>query len=236
MSFVLTLDFVLRQGDFVLELHEEVADRAVGLYGRSGAGKTMVLDTVAGLRRPQRGRIQAGDHVLFDSEARVDLPARHRRVGYVPQDVALFPHMDVRGNVMYGAGRSTSNRLAHVVDLLDLAPFLDRRVGQLSGGERQRVAIARALMATPDLLLLDEPLSALDVELRARVLPYLVRVRDDLRVPMLYVSHHADEVRAVADWVIRLERGRVTAAGPAEKVLAAAADGGGLDSPGQQGC
>ncbi len=232
MSFVLTLDFVLRQGDFVLELHEEVADRAVGLYGRSGAGKTMVLDTVAGLRRPQRGRIQAGDHVLFDSEARVDLPAHHRRVGYVPQDVALFPHMNVRRNVMYGAGRSTSNMLAHVLDLLDLAPFLDRRVGQLSGGERQRVAIARALMATPDLLLLDEPLSAIDVELRARVLPYLVRVRDDLRVPMLYVSHQADEVRAIADWVIRLERGRVTAAGPAEEVLAAAADSGGLDSPG----
>ncbi len=235
MSFALTLDFVLRQDDFVLEMHEQVADRAVGLYGRSGAGKTMVLDTVAGLRRPQRGRIQAGDHVLFDSEARVDLPARHRRVGYVPQDIALFPHLDVRRNVLYGAGRSTSNMLAQVVDLLDLAPFLDRRVGQLSGGERQRVAIARALMATPDLLLLDEPLSALDVELRARVLPYLVRVRDDLRVPMLYVSHRADEVRAIADWVIRLERGRVTAAGPAEEVLAAAAGTGGMESPGQPG-
>ena len=219
MAFVLTLDFVLRQGDFVLELHEEVANRAVALYGPSGAGKTTVLDAVAGLLRPQRGRIQAGDHVLFDSDARVDLPPRDRRVGYVAQDVALFPHMDVRHNVMYGAGRSSSMTLAHVLELLDLEGFLDRPVTQLSGGERQRVAIARALMAAPDLLLLDEPLSALDIELRARVLPYLVRVRDELRVPMLYVSHHADEVRAIADWVLLIECGRVRATGLPGDVL-----------------
>ena len=219
MPFSLTLDFALRLDQFALEICEEAGARAVALYGPSGAGKTTVLDAVAGLRRPDRGRIQAGERVLFASDQGIDLPPRRRRVGYVPQDVALFPHLNVRRNVTYGGRRSTRASLVQILALLDLEPLLERHVGQLSGGERKRVAIARALMAGPDLLLLDEPLSSLDVGLRARVLPYLVKVRDELRIPMLYVSHHADEVRVIADWVILLDAGRVKAAGPLDGVL-----------------
>jgi len=139
----------------------------------------------------------------------VDVAPRRRRVGYVPQDVALFPHLNVRRNILYGAGRGGTLSLDVVVSILEIEGLLVRRVDGLSGGERQRVAVARALLSGPDLLLLDEPLAAVDVELRRRIIPYLKRVRDELAVPMLYVSHAEEEVRQLADRVIRLEGGRV---------------------------
>ena len=219
MSIPVTLDFGLRQGAFTLEIRERMSARAVALFGPSGAGKTTVLDAIAGLRRPMRGEIRVGASVLYSSEGNIDLPTRHRHVGYVPQDVALFPHMNVRRNITYGVSRGSKASLQKILALLELEPFLDRGVGDLSGGERQRVAIARALMSSPSLLLLDEPLAAIDAALRRRIIPYLVRVRDELETPLLYVSHNEAEVREIADWVIMLEGGRVAEAGAPGTVL-----------------
>ncbi|MAG71386.1 MAG: molybdenum ABC transporter ATP-binding protein [Acidobacteria bacterium] len=218
MAFAVTLDFTLQQGPFRVQLDETVRARAIALFGRSGAGKTTVLDAVAGLRRPTDGRIVVGETTLFASRDGLDLPARHRRMGYVPQDAALFPHMTLRRNVTYGAGHGRGDTLAKILAVLDLEALIERRVDQLSGGEKKRAAIARALMADPRMLLLDEPLSGLDAALRQRVLPYLIRVRDELETPMLYVSHQAEEVRAIADWVIKLDGGRVVSSGPPDEV------------------
>ena len=157
--------------------------------------------------------VRIGTRTLFDSSAGVDLPSHARRVGYVPQDLALFPHMNVRRNMLYGADPGGGRRLDQVVGMLELDSMLTRGVLALSGGERQRVALARALMASPELLLLDEPLAALDRGLRERILPYLERIRDELAIPMLYVSHAEAEVRAMADWVVELDAGRVTRSG-----------------------
>ncbi len=213
MSIPITLDFSLRQGAFTLEIHERIEARVVALFGPSGAGKTSILESIAGLRTPQRGVIRIGTRTLFDSRAGVGVPVHDRCVGYVPQDLALFPHMNVRRNILYGAVVGGRRELDQVVGLLELDPLLDRAVTALSGGERQRVALARALMASPALLLLDEPLSALDLGLRERILPYLERIQDELAIPMLYASHAEVEVRALADWVVVLDGGRVVRSG-----------------------
>jgi molybdate transport system ATP-binding protein len=205
---VITLDFTLEQGPFVLELHEQLAGGITALFGPSGSGKTTTLDAIAGLRRPRAGTIAIGDRDLFDSGSRIDLRPHARRIGYVPQDTALFPHMDVRRNVLYGRRPGQKLALELVVKMLEVEDLLGRRVPDLSGGERQRVALARALMSAPDLLLLDEPLAAVDVERRRRILPYLLRVRDDLGVPVIYVSHDRAEVDQLADRVIVLDDGR----------------------------
>ena len=203
------IDFVLHQGDFTVELHEGFEARSVALVGPSGAGKTTVLDAIAGLRHPTSGRIVVGGQTLYDSTTGVDLAPRRRGVGYVPQDVALFPHFDVRQNVEYGIGRGIPPDLDLVLDILEIRSLVDRTVDGLSGGERQRVAFARALMSGPDLMLLDEPLAAVDPTLRERILPYIERVRDEIGTPVIYVSHAADEVERIADRVIELRAGRV---------------------------
>ena len=216
---MIQLDFRLEQGDFVLEVHERLTGRIAALFGPSGAGKTTVLDAIAGLRRPSDGRMIVGSRVLYDRAGGIDLPPHDRRVGYVTQDVALFPHMNVRRNIEYGRRRGRMLDPGAVVTMLEIAPLVDRGVGMLSGGERQRVALARALMSAPDLLLLDEPLAAVDVELRRRILPYLERVRDSLAVPIIYVTHDRDELRRLAEHVIVLERGVVVRSGRPEEVL-----------------
>ncbi|MYJ03092.1 MAG: ATP-binding cassette domain-containing protein [Acidobacteria bacterium] len=236
------IDIRLRQGSFSLALHETIEARTVALFGPSGSGKTTTLAAVAGLRRPDDGVIRMGDRVLFDHARRIDVPPHDRRVGYVPQDLALFPHLDVRGNVMYGAredrrpdGDDTGSLVTHasILELLEIDMLLDRPVDSLSGGERQRVALARALMTAPDLLLLDEPLAALDASLRGRILPYLERVRDELGTPMLYVSHSAEEVRRVAERVIVLDQGRTLRAGvPADVLPTVRADAAPLECSG----
>jgi molybdate transport system ATP-binding protein len=206
---MIELAFRLRQGDFVLDIDESLNAGITALFGPSGAGKTTVLDAIAGLRTPQSGRIAVHDRVLFDAAARVNLPPHGRHIGYVPQDVALFPHMNVRRNVLYGRRPGQKLALETVAAMLEVGTLLDRRVPDLSGGERQRVALARALMSAPELLLLDEPLAAVDVERRRRILPYLLRVRDELGIPVIYVSHDRGEVDQLADRVVVLENGRV---------------------------
>jgi molybdate transport system ATP-binding protein len=209
---VIALDFTLRQGAFTLEMREQLAGGITALFGPSGSGKTTTLDAIAGLREPASGRIALGDRVLFDSAGRVNLPPHLRHVGYVPQDPALFPHMNVRRNVLYGRRPGQKLELDVVARMLEVGDLIERRVADLSGGERQRVALARALMSAPDVLLLDEPLAAVDVERRRRILPYLLRVRDDLGVPVIYVSHDRAEVDQLADRVIVLDEGRVVGA------------------------
>jgi molybdate transport system ATP-binding protein len=213
---------VLRQvrlplDQFGLEVDVEITQDVTALFGPSGAGKTTLLDLIAGLRRPTSARIELDGRVLTDTAARLLVPPRDRRIGYVPQDGALFPHLSVRGNLLFGrkheADPGHDFSLEQVVGVLDLEPFLDRRIGTLSGGENQRVALGRALLSSPRLLLLDEPLAALDDELKGRVLAYLRRVRDELKVPMLYVSHAREEVAALCQEVLILERGRITARG-----------------------
>jgi molybdate transport system ATP-binding protein len=216
---VIALDLVLRQGSFTLEVQARLDAQITALFGASGAGKTTVLDAIAGLRTPSTGSIVVGPRVLFDRTRGVDLPPHHRHIGYVAQDVALFPHMSVRQNVLYGRRDGQRLSLETVVRMLEIAPFLDRRVPQLSGGERQRVALARALMSVPELLLLDEPFAAVDVERRRRILPYLERVRDELMVPIIYVTHDPSEVRQLADHVVVLDEGRVVDSGPPETAL-----------------
>ena len=206
----LDLDVELHQGTFTLQVCERVDTRSLGLFGPSGSGKTTLVEAIAGLRCPDRGYIRIGGRALFSAAEGVDVPVQQRRVGYVPQDLALFPHMSVRRNVLYGDSRGTRLQLDRVVHVLDIGDLLPRRVQELSGGERQRVAVARALMSSPDLLLLDEPLASVDVELRKRVVPYLQRIRDELQVPIVYVSHDEQEVRAIASWIVRLDRGQVT--------------------------
>lgn len=209
---MIALDFTLRQGTFELEVHERLESRITALFGPSGAGKTTILDVIAGLRRPRRGTIQLHGRTVFG--AGVNLPPHERHVGYVTQDVALFPHMSVRRNVLYGRRPGQKLSLESVAGMLEIPGLIDRAVGQLSGGERQRVALARALMSAPEVLLLDEPLAAVDVDRRRRILPYVERVRDELGVPIIYVTHDADEVRRLADHVLVLDNGRITRAGP----------------------
>ena len=206
---MIELAFTITQGPFTLTLDERLAGRITALFGPSGAGKTTILDAIAGLRTPSSGVIAVGGRTLFSSASRISIPTHDRRVGYVAQDVSLFPHMDVRRNVLYGRRPDGRLDLQTVARMLEIPDLLDRSVGALSGGERQRVALARALMSSPAVLLLDEPLAAVDLERRRRILPYLERVRDQLAVPIVYVTHDADEVRRFADGVLVLEEGRV---------------------------
>ena len=207
---LLRLAMQLRQGGFSLDVSVETEAQAVAIVGPSGSGKTTMLDAVAGLRRPDAGLIQVGPKILFNSHNGINLLPHERRVGYVPQDLALFPHLTVQQNVLYGVSNSATEEQGRpVLEILENEELLSRTTDGLSGGERQRVALARALMARPRILLLDEPLAALDVAFRDRILPYLDRVREELKIPMIYVSHVPDEISRIADWVIRLDAGQV---------------------------
>ena len=217
---MLQVDISKRLGEFVVEASFASQGRVTGLFGASGAGKTSLINMIAGLLRPDRGRISIDGETLDDTVASVRVPVHRRRIGYVFQDARLFPHLDVRQNLDYGR---RMNRLAddaaqrkRVTGLLDIGHLLDRRPGRLSGGERQRVALGRALLSRPRLLLLDEPLGSLDEERKVEILPYLVRLRDEAGIPMVYVSHDASEMRQLASQVVMLQRGRVTALGGAE--------------------
>ncbi len=202
-------------------MRDTASVEVLGVFGPSGSGKTSLLEAIAGIRRPDAGDIRIGDRILFSSEKRIDLPARERRIGYVPQDALLFPNLDVKGNIQYPSTRHRPDTddaslraggFASFVEMLDLQHLLERRVDKLSGGEKQRVAIARALMTRPSILLLDEPLAGVDRERRDVILPYILRIRKELHVPLIYVTHDEAELNSIADRVLRLGRGAFNAA------------------------
>jgi molybdate transport system ATP-binding protein len=219
------VDVEKQPGDFGIVARFETAGGVTALFGPSGAGKTTIVNMIAGLVRPDRGRIALPHEVLFDSAAGVNMPAHRRRIGYVFQDGRLFPHLSVARNLHYGRWMSglqdDAAETAHIVELLALGDLLNRRPGKLSGGERQRVAIGRALLTRPRLLLLDEPLASLDAARKNEIFPFLERLRDEAAVPMVYVSHDAGEVRRLATSVVGMEAGRVTAQGGLELLDAA---------------
>jgi len=214
---MLRVDVTKQLGEFSLQATFETEGRVTGLFGASGAGKTSLVNMIAGLLRPDRGTIVVDGETLDDSASGLHVPSWRRRIGYVFQDARLFPHLDVRQNLDYGRRMNAlvddPGQKKRVTDLLDIGHLLDRRPGKLSGGERQRVALGRALLAKPRLLLLDEPLGALDEGRRAEILPYLVRLRDEARIPMVYVSHDAAEMRQLATQIVLLQRGRVSSFG-----------------------
>lgn len=216
-------NIVLPLSDFTLEVDLELCSGVTAIFGPSGSGKTSLLDLLAGLRRAKRAFIRLDDDVLVDTEKGVFVPARLRGLGYVPQDLALFPHLSVQKNLLYGhkpeAVRNQFFIFDHVVEVLEIESLLERGVTQLSGGEKQRVALARALLTSPRLLLLDEPLSSLDLKLKARIIPYLRRVRDEFQVPMLYVTHDRSETLAMAETMVVLLKGRVVQHGSVEEVF-----------------
>ena len=207
----LAFDLHVGQGEFALQVRDDAEVQVLGLAGPSGSGKTTLLEALAGLR-PATGVIRVGGRTLLDTAAGIDVPPRRRRVGYVPQDALLFPHLTVRRNLEYGARHAA--RVDVVAEMLEVANLLDRPTAGLSGGERQRVALGRALASEPDLLLLDEPLGALDPARRERILPYVLRARQALGVPMVWVTHDMQELAHAADRAVVLEHGRVVHAGP----------------------
>jgi molybdate transport system ATP-binding protein len=211
--------------DFSLEVDVTVGARVTAIFGPSGAGKTSLLDVVAGLRRPSSALVQLGERVLTDTTNGIFIPPRHRRIGYVPQDLALFPHLSVRQNLLYGCKQPAASSglfgLDHVSRVLEISGLSSRQIGDLSGGEKQRVALARALLSSPELLLLDEPLASVDGPLKARITEYLVRVRDEFPISMLYVTHDQQEALAIAEEIVVLSSGKVVEAGPLPAVLRA---------------
>lgn len=220
------LDITLqkKQGNFQIDLaFQSDGAMVTALFGRSGSGKTSVINMVAGLVRPDEGRVAVDDRVLFDSRQGIDLPPSRRRIGYVFQDARLFPHYTVRGNLVYGMERTPVSerciRFDSVVEVLGIAPLLDRRPGKLSGGEKQRVAIGRALLTSPRLLLMDEPLASLDGVRKTELLSFIARLPGQFAVPILYVSHSIDEVLRLADHLILLDGGRTRDSGSVEEVM-----------------
>jgi len=219
----LVIDVEKRQGEFQLAARFEAGGGVTALFGRSGSGKTTLVNLIAGLARPDTGTIRVGDTVLFDAARGIDVPVHLRAVGYVFQDGRLFPHLSVKANLLYGTrfGRrgGRDGKLDEIAALLDIAPLLARRPADLSGGEKQRVAIGRALLSEPQLLLMDEPLAALDAARKAEILPYIERLRDETRLPLVYVSHAEDEVARLADTLVLLAAGKVIAAGAVNDVF-----------------
>lgn len=219
----LDVDIRHRLGDFTLDVSIRAGRGIQALFGPSGAGKSTVIQAVAGLIRPQEGRIVLEGQVLFDAARKIHLPPQKRRIATVFQDGRLFPHLTVRQNLFYGWARNgkpiTLGEAERLIGLLGLSDHLEKRPGALSGGERQRVALGRALLMGPRLILLDEPLSALDEARKAEILPYLEFLRDETRTPMLYVSHALEEVTRLADCIALIERGRIVAEGPVGEIL-----------------
>lgn len=220
---MLDLSISRRQGAFQVEVTLKAGAGITALFGPSGSGKTSVINMVAGLARPDTGRIVVDGKVLFDAALGLDVAPEHRRLGYVFQDGRLFPHLSVRANLTFGMNRlpAAERRIDFdaVIDVLGIGHLLDRRPALLSGGEKQRVAIGRALLANPRILLMDEPLAALDANRKAELLPFIAALSRRFAIPILYVSHSMDEVLALADTLVLMDQGKVAAAGPTEDIL-----------------
>lgn len=213
-----------KQGQFQIDVRfKGESTGATALYGRSGAGKTSIINMVAGLSRPDQGHITINGQTLFDSKSGRNLPIEKRRIGYVFQEGRLFPHMSVKGNLLYGtkhqhAGTDRTD-FSHIITLLGIEHLLSRRPATLSGGEKQRVAIGRALLTNPSLLLMDEPLSSLDSERKSDVLPFIIKLSKELFIPILYVSHALDEIINIADTLVLMDNGKAVAMGPIEDLM-----------------
>ncbi|MCH9296749.1 molybdenum ABC transporter ATP-binding protein ModC [Pantoea allii] len=221
---MLTLNFAQRLGEHQLEIDVTIpASGITAIFGVSGAGKTSLINAIGGLTRPQRGRIQLNDRILFDAEQQVALPPEKRNIGYVFQDARLFPHYSVRGNLRYGLSASMKSQFDSLVALLGLNSLLNRFPLSLSGGEKQRVAIGRALLSAPDILLMDEPLASLDLPRKRELMPYLQTLAKQVDIPVLYVSHSLEEILQLADNVLVLDEGKVKAFGPLERVWSSSA-------------
>jgi molybdate transport system ATP-binding protein len=222
MSLILQ-DVQVRLGAFQLHLNVTLTGSIAAIFGPSGAGKTTVLEAVAGIRHPFTGVIRIDDLVLTDTGRGIAIPTEKRHVGYVPQDLALFPHMSVVQNLKYGLKfvkeNENSRNLDRIAKLLEIEPLLDRSIFSLSGGEQQRVAYARAVLASPRLLLLDEPLGSLDEELKEKMILHLRKLREELNIPMLYVTHDANEVARLADEVLVLRNGEVVCQGKPDEIF-----------------
>jgi len=220
---MIEIDVGLARAGFTLDVDFTAGSGITALFGESGAGKSTVLHLVAGLLKPDRGRIVVNGTIFTDMESGVFLPSHKRRIGYVFQDALLFPHLNVRQNLLYGRWFTKAPKegttLDQVTGLLGIAHLLDRRPPTLSGGERQRVAIGRALLASPRILLMDEPLAALDIDRKREIIPYIQKLRDELKLPILYVSHAIEEVARLADRVILMADGKVKGDGPPQHVL-----------------
>lgn len=221
MSLSVQIEHLL--GDLPIEVAFEAPSGITALFGQSGSGKTTVINAVAGLLEPNSGRITIQSEILLDSTSGINVRPHRRRMGYVFQDARLFPHLSVEGNLKYGSRfaprNSTGLALSEVAGMLGIEPLLQRRPGSLSGGEKQRVAIGRALLSHPRMLLMDEPLAALDTARKDEILPYLERLRDVTGLPILYVSHSVAEVARLAATVVILENGRVARVGPTEQIF-----------------
>ena len=221
---MLSLDLSHTTGAFTLEAKVEAGAGVTVLFGPSGSGKTSLINAVAGLIRPDRGRVVVKGRVLVDTRAGICLPPWRRGVGLVFQDARLFPHLDVRGNLLYGrrwsADPASDGEVARLVDLLDLGPLLARRPRHLSGGERSRVALGRALVARPDVLLMDEPLASLDAARKAEILPHVERLRDERGLVIIYVTHAIEEAARLADTLVMMDGGAIVASGPIEVLTA----------------
>lgn len=220
---VLHVEVVARFGSFRLNANFTSGPGLTAIFGPSGCGKTSLINVLAGLHRPERGRVAVDGKILFDSSQNVNLPPHRRRLGYVFQDSRLFPHLSVRANLTYGmrwvAKPDRHQDFDRIVQLLNLATLLARRPGTLSGGEKQRVAIGRALLASPRLLLMDEPLASLDVVQKTEILPFIERLRDELTLPIAFVSHSVEEVVRLADTLVILSEGNTVECGPVEDVM-----------------
>lgn len=220
---MIALDCLLRRAGFTLETKLESSGRLVALFGPSGSGKSTIIRLIAGLERPDRGKISIGGETVVDTERSLFVPPHKRRAGIVLQDGHLLPHLDVRRNLTYGRFFTPpgERRIAFddVVETLGIAHLLARKPATLSGGERQRVAIGRALIASPRILLMDEPLASLDANRKLEILPFIERLRDEMKIPIVYVSHALEEVARLADCVVRLNGGRVAAIGAPSQVL-----------------
>ena len=221
---MLQVDLQKRLGDFNLDVAFGIEDRGItALFGRSGAGKTTLVNMMAGLLRPDSGRLHIGGHTLFDSDAKINVRPERRRVGYVFQEGRLFPHLSVKANLLYGRRFAPKGEryqdAAQIIDLLGLGGLLARRPATQSGGEKQRVAIGRALLSEPRLLLMDEPLAALDAARKSEIMGHIERLRDVLGVPIVYVSHALEEVTRLADHMVLLADGGVVATGSAVDIM-----------------